>query len=84
MTDAQTQQRGTVMKTLEFEASIGADRTLEVPQEIAAQVGEQRPVRVILVVADDADEKDWAVLTAEQFLAGYVEGDAIYDELSAR
>jgi hypothetical protein len=66
------------MKTLEFEAPLGTDRTLTVPAEIAALVDRERPVRVILVQRDDEDTA-WTTTTAEQFLAGYDEGDAIYD-----
>ena len=71
------------MKTLEFEAPLGLDRTLEVPPEIAAQVDRKRPVRVILVQPEDEDI-EWARGAAEQFLAGFDEGDAIYDDLPAR
>jgi len=41
-------------------------------------------VRVIILVNEpmDSDEQPaWSRLTAEQFLAGYSEGDAIYDTL---
>ena len=75
------------MKTLQFEAPLNPDSTLEVPAEIAAQVDRERPVRVILVQADNAEEDDsaeWAGHAAEHFLAGYDEDDAIYDDLPAR
>jgi hypothetical protein len=73
------------MKTLEFEASIGGDRVLHVPPEIAEQIGNKEPVRVILVVSDDEGEaQTWSQLTAEQFVKGYDETDAIYDHLPAR
>ncbi|HET7769036.1 MAG TPA: hypothetical protein VFN74_09680 [Chloroflexota bacterium] len=71
------------MKTLEFEAPLGSDRTLEVPPEIASQVDRKRPVHVILLQAEDEDAA-WAKGAAEQFLAGYDEGDAIYDDLPPR
>ncbi len=29
---------------------------------------------------DPAEEEDWRRLTLEQFLAGYAEGDTIYDQ----
>jgi hypothetical protein len=72
------------MKTLEFEARISADRTLTVPPELAAQIQEEQPVRVILLVPDSAEDREWARLTAEQFLDGYAAGDAIYDDRSRR
>jgi hypothetical protein len=72
------------MKTLEFEASLNPDSTLRVPQEIAAQLQPDQPVRVIVLIPDAAEEHDWSRMTAEQFLAGYADSDAIYDELPAR
>ena len=71
------------MKTLEFEAPLGTDHTLTVPPEIAAQVDRERPVRVILVQRDD-EGPSWERLSAEQFLAGYDEADAIYDDPPSR
>ena len=72
------------MKTLEFRASLNPDRTLTVPPELAAQLRPEQPVRVILLVSDADEDGAWARLTAEQFLTGYADGDAIYDELPAR
>ena len=69
------------MKALEFEASVNPDRTLSIPPAVAAQLPPGQPVRVVLLVADSEEERDWSELTAAQFLKGYGEGDAIYDEL---
>ena len=39
-------------------------------------------IRVIVLINESADEEQaWARLTAEQFLAGYSDADAIYDQL---
>jgi hypothetical protein len=32
-------------------------------------------------IEDNFDDEDWARLTLDQFLAGYAESDAIYDEM---
>ncbi len=72
------------MKTLEFEAAVNPDSTVTLPPEIAAQVRGDQPVRVILVVSEDAEEMDWKHAAAEQFLNGYDAGDAIYDQLPPR
>ena len=71
------------MKILEFQTHINRDNTVKVPPEIAAQIQRAHPVRVVLLIPEPADDRDWAHLTAEQFLNGYAESDAIYDELSA-
>jgi hypothetical protein len=69
------------MKALEFRAALEADDSLKVPPEIAAQIRGEGSVRVIVVVSDASEDRDWAQLTAQQFLDGYAPGDAIYDEL---
>ena len=66
------------MKALEFEAALGADHKLPVPEELAVQIPSEENVRVIVLLPED---HDWQRLSAEQFLAGYSEGDAIYDAL---
>ena len=72
------------MKTLEFQATISADRTLAVPPEIARQVDRERPVRVVLVLEDDKDERLWKDSASQAFLDGYDQDDAIYDKLPSR
>ncbi len=71
------------MRTLEFRASLNPDHTLTVPTELAAQLRPEEPVRVILVVPEVERGGEWGCLTAEQFLKGYADSDAIYDELPA-
>lgn len=71
------------MKALEFKARVGADSTVKIPDEFADRVHPHESVRVILLVGEDED-RDWNRLTAEQFLEGYAESDAIYDDLPTR
>jgi len=71
------------MKALEFQTRINPDHTLPLPPEIAMQIQHEQPVRVILLIPESIDDQDWAHLTAEQFLKGYSDSDAIYDKLSA-
>lgn len=72
------------MAAVEFWARLSADATLAVPPEVAEQVPGERPVHVILLIPDSAEDKDWAQLTAEAFLQGYADSDAIYDEWPPR
>jgi hypothetical protein len=72
------------MRALEFVSSINSDGSLTVPSAVIAQLPtESQPVRVLLLVSDDDEDRDWARLTAQQFFAGYDDADAIYDHLSA-
>ncbi len=72
------------MRTLEFLSHLNPDQTLTVPSAVADEIRGEQSLRVVLVVPDTDDDRSWAELTAEQFLRGYSEGDAIYDQLSAR
>jgi len=67
------------MKALEFEATIGDDANLRVPSQIAEQIPKATHVRVIVLLPTAAEDSDWAELTNKQFLAGYDEGDSLYD-----
>ncbi len=57
------------------------DHTLTVPLGIAREIQGEESLRVVLLVPDAAEGHSWAELTANQFLAGYSAGDAIYDQL---
>jgi hypothetical protein len=71
------------MKVLEFHATLNPGDTLTVPNEVAAQVPRDEPLRVLVLIPDGDDERDWERLTAEEFAKGYADSDAIYDQLSA-
>jgi hypothetical protein len=72
------------MKILEFQTQMPSDGTLKVPADIADQIDKNERVRVVLVVGDSSEDEDWQRLGATEFLAGYSEGDSIYDQFSAR
>ncbi|HTK76349.1 MAG TPA: hypothetical protein VL371_13885 [Gemmataceae bacterium] len=81
----------TAGKALEFQAQVGADQTLRLPPEVAAEIPAGRPVRVLLLVdeVDDeaVEEAAWKRYALERFFEGYSEEDALYDrydELSGR
>ncbi len=69
------------MKTLEFDARIGPDSTLKAPGAFAAQIEAGQPVHVVLLIPESGEDQDWSRLTAEQFLKGYIDSDAIHDDL---
>jgi hypothetical protein len=69
------------MNAFEFRAQLNENRTLTVPSDVADQVPPGETVRVVILWQRSDDEADWQRLTAEQFLEGYAESDAIYDEL---
>jgi hypothetical protein len=70
------------MKAFEFMAQVNPDGTLPVPAGIAQQLQREKPVRVIVLTPDeDSEEAAWNRFVAEQFLKGYADSDAIYDNL---
>ena len=69
------------MKVLEFDTQMPSDGTLKVPPDIAAQIGNDDQLRVVLVVGDTAEDEDWRRMTSNRFLEGYSKGDEIYDAL---
>jgi hypothetical protein len=71
------------MKALEFQTQLNPDHTLTVPPGVAQQIRSEEPFRVVLLLPEAAEDEAWAGLTAEQFLNGYSDGDAIYDQLPA-
>lgn len=72
------------MTALEFWARLNPDGTLPVPGDVAAHIQSERPVRVIVVLNDSSDEdRTWTQLTTDQFLNGYDDGDALYDDIQS-
>jgi hypothetical protein len=71
------------MKAFEFESSLNANQALPVPPSVAEQLRHEQPLRVIVLVAESAEDAAWRELTVEQFQKGYADGDAIYDRLPA-
>lgn len=74
------------MTALEFQASLGADGTVKVPDDIASQLKSIESFRVLLLLPADvgeAKEEDeaWDRLGEAEFFRGYAESDSIYDDV---
>jgi hypothetical protein len=72
------------MKAFEFQAQIEKGATISVPSRVAEQLPPQVPLRIIVLVGeehDDEEERAWIRFGNEEFLKGYAESDAIYDDL---
>lgn len=72
------------MKALEFQSQMNPDATLSVPLEVARQLPAGEPFRVLLLMTEDAEAGEWEGLAAQEFLQGYTESDAVYDQLPGR
>lgn len=73
------------MKAFEFQTKVTSDGKLDLPDALAGELQSQPVVRVIVLVNEPPDiyeDQDWSRLSAEQFLSGYDDTDAIYDRLN--
>ena len=72
------------MKAYEFPCKVTPAGRLELPDTLTKLLPANHVVRVIILLSELTEIEDnevWARLTAEQFLTGYSEADAIYDEV---
>jgi hypothetical protein len=70
------------MKAIEFQSTLNPDRTLTVPTSALDDVPIGRTVRVLILLPEGDDDREWEQGAAEEFGRGYADTDAIYDELS--
>jgi hypothetical protein len=70
------------MRSFEVPIKIRPDGKIELPQALLDQLPTDQAVRAIILLSEPTDAEEsaaWSRLTAEQFLAGYAQTDAIYD-----
>jgi hypothetical protein len=67
------------MKALEFEATLSRDSSLKVPEYVASCLPKDEAVRVIVLLPDHEGDVEWRQVTRDRFLAGYSDGDNLYD-----
>jgi hypothetical protein len=74
------------MKAIEFQTKITSDGKIDVPGSFFKELKRKQVVRVIVLIGETTEssneEQLWTRLTEEQFIAGYGDADAIYDQVS--
>ena len=73
------------MRAYEYPAKVTPEGRLELPDALREKLLPNQVVRIIVLIDEPSDieaQTAWSKLTAEQFLAGYSEADAAYDNLS--
>lgn len=73
------------MKAYEFPVKMSAEGILEIPAPVSELIPPGEIVRVILLVPESADlyeQKQWNLLTAKEFFAGYAESDSIWNSIT--
>lgn len=71
------------MKAYEFPVKVTADGQLTLPIDFVRTLPSNQTIRVLILIDEPLDSQGdsaWSRLTAAQFLAGYSDVDAIYDE----
>jgi cupin superfamily acireductone dioxygenase involved in methionine salvage len=69
------------MKTYEYYAEILEDGHLSIPENIRDEVKAKAETKIKVILMFDDEEKAWDAITMSQFLKGYSDKDAIYDNL---
>jgi len=72
------------MRAYEFPVKVTPEGRIDLPATFAELLPRGQTIRVIVLVNEPADvyePTEWARLTADQFLAGYSDADAIYDKV---
>ena len=67
------------MKTYEYYGEVLSDGHLSVPENLKDKLKPESKIKVILMLEDK--NTSWNNLTMSQFLKGYSDKDAIYDNL---
>lgn len=67
------------MQAIEFKAKV-INNSIKIPKKFKSRLSSKgRSVRVILLLEENEDEKILQSLVQEQFLKGYSDSDAVYD-----
>ena len=72
------------MQMYEIPIEITPEGKLELPYTLMERMKRGQSIRLIALLDDSengGDDRDWARMTAEQFLAGYADADSIYDTI---
>ena len=69
------------MKAFEFQTTLTAEPIQTLPAELQGELKPGSSVRVILLLPESPENKDWARLTTEQFIKAYSDSDSVYDNL---
>ena len=68
------------MRQIEFDTELQDKPFLAVPQEVAAQLAKFGHAKVILLVAEDAEDGEWQAAANEQFMRENSSEDSVYDK----
>jgi hypothetical protein len=68
------------MRQIEFDTELQDKPFLAMPEEVAAQLPKSGRAKVILLVAEDAEDEEWQAAAYEQFMRKNSSEDSVYDK----
>ena len=68
------------MRQIEFDTELQDKPFLAVPQEVAAELPKSGHAKVILLLAEDAEDEEWRAAAYEQFMKENGSEDSVYDK----
>ena len=67
------------MRAIEFKTKLKDHSSIDIPEKYRS-ITRNKNLRVLILINEDVkDDKMWKLLASEEFLKGYSEKDAIYD-----
>ena len=69
------------MKAMEFETTMNEDGHIVLPPELAGDIPEGQPVKVVVLWETDAVDPAWRAAGRPAFENAYCEADSIYEQL---
>ena len=70
------------MPAIEFMADLSSEPVLNIPHDIAVMLPKAGRVRIIVVPENDDENKEWRLMSYEQFMRDDDPADAVYDVVS--
>jgi hypothetical protein len=68
------------MRAIEFQSQLKSDQTLTVPDSVLDAIPIGQTIRVLILLPESDDEREWERRAAEELGRGYADTDAIYDQ----
>ncbi len=69
------------MSVVEFSAELTDSGLLRIPADVAAQLPKSGKARVIVLTAEEAEDREWRLGAYAQFLREDPPEDAVYDSM---
>jgi hypothetical protein len=68
------------MRQIEFDTELHGKAFLAIPQEVAAQLPKSGHAKVIILLSENAEDKEWHAAAYEQFMREDSPEDSVYDK----